>query len=66
MIIIVDYGISNIGSVKNALDFLKYKSKVSNSTKEIGKAKKIVIPGNGNFWRGYEAFKKFGFYKCFK
>ena len=26
MIVIVDYGISNIGAVKNALDFLKIKS----------------------------------------
>ncbi|MBI29360.1 MAG: imidazole glycerol phosphate synthase subunit HisH [Pelagibacteraceae bacterium] len=61
MIIIVDYGISNIGSVKNALDFLKYKSKVSNSTKEIGKAKKIVIPGNGNFGEGMRLLKNLGF-----
>lgn len=58
MIVIVDYGISNIGAVKNALDYLKIDSKISSSTSEIAKAKKIIIPGNGNFGEGIKLLKK--------
>ena len=49
MIVIVDIGISNIGSVKNALDFLKIKNKITRKNEEIKKAQKIIFPGNGNF-----------------
>lgn len=58
MIIIVDYGISNIGSVKNALDYLGYKSKISNTTLEVKKATKIIIPGNGSFGEGVKLLEK--------
>ena len=58
MIVIVDYEISNIGAVKNALDYLKIDSKISSSTSEIAKAKKIIIPGNGNFGEGIKLLKK--------
>ena len=60
MIVIVNYGISNIGAVKNALDFLKIESIISSSAKEISKAKKIIIPGNGNFGEGVRLLKKRG------
>ena len=60
MIIIIDYGISNIGSIKNALDFLNYKSKISKSLEEIKNAKKIMIPGNGNFGEGMKLIKNLG------
>ena len=42
MILILDFGISNIGSVKNALDFLSIKNKVSEKL-DI-KSDKIIIP----------------------
>ena len=58
MIVIVDYGISNIGAVKNALNFLKFKSKITSNKKEVIKAKKIIIPGNGNFGEGMRLLKK--------
>ena len=35
MILILDFGISNIGSVKNALDFLSIKNKVSDKNLDI-------------------------------
>jgi len=58
VIIIVDYGISNIGSVKNALDYLGYKSKISNTNLEIKKATKLIIPGSGSFGEGIKLLKK--------
>ena len=62
MIVIVDYGISNIGAVKNALEFLKIKSIISSSKDEIKGAKKIIIPGNGNFGEGVRLLKATGIY----
>jgi len=62
MIVIVDYGISNIGAVKNALEFLKIRSIISSSKDEIKGAKKIIIPGNGNFGEGIRLLKTTGIY----
>tara|TARA_B100000575_G_C23143352_1_gene666227 strand:- start:5958 stop:6566 length:609 start_codon:yes stop_codon:yes gene_type:complete len=58
MIIILDYGISNIGAVKNALNFLNFKSIISSKKDEIKTAKKIIIPGNGNFGEGMRLLQK--------
>lgn len=58
MILILDFGISNIGSVKNALDFLGLKNKVSDKNSDIKKADKIIIPGNGNFGEGLKKIHK--------
>lgn len=58
MIIILDYGISNIGAVKNALNFLNFKSIISSKKNEIETAKKIIIPGNGNFGEGMRLLQK--------
>lgn len=58
MILILDFGISNIGSVKNALDFLGLKNKVSDKNLDIKKADKIIIPGNGNFGEGLKKIHK--------
>lgn len=49
MIIIVDYGVGNLSSVKNALDTLGYESKISDNEKEIEDAKGIILPGVGAF-----------------
>ncbi len=59
MITIIDIGISNIGSVKNALDYLKIKNKISRKKEELKKAKKIIFPGNGNFGEGMKLLKKY-------
>ncbi len=60
MIVIIDYGISNIGAVKNALNFLNFKSKIATSYEEIKTAKKIIIPGNGNFGEGVKLIERLG------
>ena len=52
MILILDFGISNIGAVNNALNFLNFKCKISNNANDIRDANKIIIPGNGNFGAG--------------
>ena len=49
MIAIIDYGSGNIGSVKNALDYLRIKNKVTDDPGEIMNADKLILPGQGRF-----------------
>ncbi|MDP7180437.1 MAG: imidazole glycerol phosphate synthase subunit HisH [Candidatus Woesearchaeota archaeon] len=49
MIAIIDYGAGNLKSVKNALDFLKVDSKITNKPEDIESAEKIIFPGVGSF-----------------
>ncbi|MCX6730660.1 MAG: imidazole glycerol phosphate synthase subunit HisH [Candidatus Roizmanbacteria bacterium] len=47
MITIIDYGLGNLGSVKNALDKLGINSLISKSTTDIEKADGLIFPGVG-------------------
>lgn len=49
MIAIIDYGAGNIGSVKNALDYLGINNMITNNIEEIKKVDKIILPGQGRF-----------------
>ncbi|MBN1156709.1 imidazole glycerol phosphate synthase subunit HisH [Candidatus Woesearchaeota archaeon] len=49
MIAIIDYGAGNVASVKNALDFLKVKSIITDDPKKILLADKVLFPGVGSF-----------------
>lgn len=49
MIVIIDYGMGNLKSVKNALDFLGLENKISSDEKEIRKADGLILPGVGAF-----------------
>lgn len=57
-VVIIDYGMGNVGSVKNALDFLNIKSSVSDSPKDIKKASHLILPGVGAFAEGMKNLKK--------
>jgi len=59
MIVIIDIGISNIGSVKNALNYLGIKNKISRSQIDLKNAKKIIFPGNGSFGEAMKLIKKY-------
>ncbi len=60
MIAIIDYGLGNLTSVKNALDFLGTESEITNNISKIEKADKIILPGVGAFGYGMENLKKLG------
>lgn len=49
MIVIIDYGMGNLRSVKNALDFLGLESKISADEEEIRNADGLILPGVGAF-----------------
>lgn len=49
MILVVDYGSSNLLSVAKAFDYLKVPNKISSAPEEVTKAKGVVLPGVGSF-----------------
>ncbi len=52
MIHIIDYGMGNLGSVRNMIKYLGFESKIASEVKEISSAKKLVLPGVGSFDNG--------------
>ncbi len=60
MIVIIDYGLGNLGSVKNTLDKLGVNSVVSNSTTTIEKATRLILPGVGSAQEGMKNLRNFG------
>lgn len=59
MLVIVDYGVGNVGSIKNMLKRIGSESIISSNIEEIKKADKIILPGVGSFDNGMEQLKKF-------
>lgn len=53
-ILIVDYGMGNLGSVHNALKFLGYDSIISNTLEECQQADAYILPGVGAFGEAME------------
>ena len=60
MIVIIDYGLGNLGSVKNALDKLGIDSVISKSIKDIEKAEGLIFPGVGSAAEGMKNLRKSG------
>lgn len=54
MIGIIDYGMGNLHSVKNALEFLGIENQIIASPNEIDSMDKIIIPGVGSFKRAMD------------
>ena len=46
---IIDYGSGNLFSIKNALEYLGYRSEITDSPKKIAKSKICILPGVGAF-----------------
>lgn len=60
MIVIIDYGIGNLASVKNALDKLGAKNVISSDPEIIKMAKALILPGVGAAGQGMRNLKKQG------
>lgn len=58
MIAIIDYGMGNLKSVKNALDFLGIESIITKDKEVIRKVKAIILPGVGAFGQAMDNLKK--------
>lgn len=48
-IVIVDYGVGNLGALSNMLEFLGYNCEISRDAKRIALAHKLILPGVGAF-----------------
>src|SRR2546427_818168 len=59
MIVIVDYGMGNVGSVLNMLRKLGADAVLSRDSDEIGKADKLILPGVGAFDQGMRNLHEF-------
>lgn len=60
MIVIVDYGMGNLYSVKNMLKYLGYDSEVTGEASRIEAADKLILPGVGNFGKAMEVIRQSG------
>ena len=60
MILIVNYGLGNIGSIQNMLKKVGIKSIISSNVEDIYSAKKIILPGVGAFDNGISNLNKLG------
>lgn len=58
MIVIIDYGIGNTGSVVNALNKLRIPNRISSDPFVLKKAKGLILPGVGAAKQGMENLKK--------
>jgi imidazole glycerol-phosphate synthase subunit HisH len=59
MIVIVDYGLGNLASVKNMLKKIGFDSMVSKDRNEILNASLIILPGVGSFDRGVQNLQNY-------
>lgn len=63
MIVIVDYGMGNIASIKNMLRKIGAEATLSSDPDEILQADKLILPGVGSFDYGMEQLSKRGLIK---
>jgi glutamine amidotransferase len=61
MIAIMNYGIGNLSSVKNALDYLGFDTIITSDKEVILSSDKVILPGVGAFNVALETFKYYGF-----
>ena len=60
MIAIIDYGMGNLGSVKNALDSLNIESVITRDINVIKNADKLILPGVGAFKKAMDNLSNLG------
>ena len=60
--VIVDYGMGNVGSIKNMLLMNNHTALISSKTSEIETAKRIILPGVGHFDEAVKNLNQLGIY----
>lgn len=60
MIVIIDYGIGNLGSIKNMLRKIGKEAKISSDAEDIKSADKLILPGIGAFDAGMSHLRDSG------
>ena len=57
-IIVIDYGMGNLNSVKRKLNLIGLNALISSDLKDIENADKLILPGVGHFQKAIENIKK--------
>jgi len=65
-IALIEYGLGNLFSVERALRAVKVDYKLTNKTKDLRKADKLVLPGVGAFGDGMKGLAKRGLIKIIR
>jgi glutamine amidotransferase len=60
MIIVLDYGVGNLGSILNMLRKIGAPASVSSNPEEIARADKLILPGVGSFDNGMTNLRNSG------
>ncbi|KUG03680.1 imidazole glycerol phosphate synthase amidotransferase subunit [hydrocarbon metagenome] len=60
MIAIIDYGVGNLASVRNAFLKLGFEAAITSSSEEILQADKVVLPGVGAFADAMDNLRRYG------
>jgi glutamine amidotransferase len=66
MLVIVNYGLGNLGSIQNMFKKIGVDSMVSSEHNVIQNADKLVLPGVGNFGKGMQELEKSGLKEILK
>ena len=61
MVTIVDYGMGNLGSVKNMFKYIGVQSEITDDLHKIGQATKLLLPGVGAFDAAMQRINEGGF-----
>ena len=59
-VVVINYGLSNILSIKNALEFCGARVIVTNKASDVENAEYLVLPGVGAFQNGMESLERCG------
>jgi len=65
-IAIVNYGMGNIKSLTNALDYLNASYIIASEVSRIDEAEKIILPGVGSFNHAIQNIKKLSLFDAIK
>ncbi|MCT7487114.1 imidazole glycerol phosphate synthase subunit HisH [Aliarcobacter cryaerophilus] len=60
MIVVIDYGMGNLGSIANMIKKVGHKSIITSDLDEIKKATKLILPGVGSFDNGMKNLQERG------
>jgi glutamine amidotransferase len=66
MIGVLDYGMGNLSSVTNVLDYLGIENEVINVPDEISDVSHLIIPGVGSYAKAMENIKSKGYFQRIK
>jgi len=59
-IVIIDYGLGNLGSIRNMLKKIGAEGAISSNVSDIEGAEKLILPGVGNFDQGMRNLEALG------